>query len=101
MTLKIEIEVSEDNEATSFPWWCIVDPRQNFNTNDDGVHAVAHMITGPFFSRDSAESHLKNRRYAFGKNPHVYCMSGYWSSEYKNAISVAEKMEGRKMGEAQ
>jgi hypothetical protein len=90
--MKIEIEVSTDNEGTDSPWWAIVDPRQNFRVDDQAVHAVAGMITGPFFSRESAQAHLDSARNHFGKNPQVYCLSGCYSPEYWSACKNGEKM---------
>lgn len=84
--MKIELEVSEENESTAEPWWVILDPRQMFRLN---VHELASMITGPFFSRESAESFLKRTRYNFGKHAKVYCHSGYCSDEYKTACRKA------------
>ena len=87
--MKIELEISEKNEGTSDPWWIIIDPKQNFNTDDNGLYAIAGMITGPFFSRESAQEFLDRTRYNFSKNAHVYCHSGYYSDEYKEAIRKA------------
>lgn len=90
--MKIELEVSEDNEGTSEPWWLIVDPRQSLKV--DATY-IADMITGPFFSRVSAENHLTNRRYAFGKHAIVWCASGCWSFEYKEAVGKAKARKDR------
>ena len=87
--MKIEIELSELNEGTESPWWIIIDPRQNFEVDDQGVCSIAHMITGPFFSRKEAEDFLSKTRYNFGKHPVVWCHSGYYSEQYKNAIRKA------------
>lgn len=85
--MKIEINVDTDNhEGTSYPWWIIIDPRQNFNVDEDGVYNIAHMITGPFFSRKEAQSFLDSKRYNFSKNAKVYCHSGYSSIQYKKAL---------------
>jgi hypothetical protein len=81
--MKIEIEVSNENEGTESPYWLILDPDQNMFCD---IHQLAAQITGPFFSRESAQQHLTNRRYAFSKRAKVYCHSGYWSNEYKNAL---------------
>ncbi len=90
--MKVTIDVDLDNpEATESPWWSIIDPTQNFYVNEEGVHMVANMITGPFFSRKKAQNHLSVRRYAFSKNAKVYCHSGYWSNEYKNACREATR----------
>lgn len=97
--MKIEIEVSEENEATRSPWWAIIDPRQNFEVGNQGLHNIAGMFTGPFFSRHTAEKFLRQTRYNFGKHAAVFCMSGHHSCEYDNAIRDAEKREGRRMGD--
>jgi hypothetical protein len=84
--MKIELEVSDDNEAAANPYWLVLDPAQNMS---GCVHRLASQITGPFFSRESAEKYLKNRRYAYGKRAVVYCLSGYRSFEYKEACAIA------------
>ena len=81
-----KIKLSGDNEGTSYPFWIIIDPQQNFVVNNQGLHNVASMITGVFFSRKSAQSHLDARRYNFSKNAKVYCHSGYYSYEWREAI---------------
>lgn len=88
--MKITIEASEKNEGTAEPWWMIIDPRQSLRTDEDACYTIANMITGPFFSREEAQNHLNNRRYAFGKNAVVFCHSGCWTTEYKNAYREAE-----------
>ena len=86
ITLQVDLE---HPEATDSPYWLIIDPSQNFRTDGSGVHAIASMITGPFFSRVVAESHLSHRKYAFSRNARVYCLSGYPSSQYKSACREA------------
>lgn len=86
--MKIEIEVSDKNEGTDSPYWVIIDPKQNMSADAD---CVASMITGVFFSRESAQKHLDGRRYAFSKRAVVYCLSGYWSREYKNCFSKSSQ----------
>ena len=83
--------VSTENEGTAAPWWLIIDPKQNFRTNIDGCHAIAHMISGPFFSREAAQRYLDNKRYNFGSNAIVYCHSGHYSHEYTEAYKKAFK----------
>jgi len=78
--MKIEIEVSESNEGTSAPYWLILDPTQNMRLD---INHLARMITGPFFSREEAEDQLSRRRYDYSKRASVYCMSGYYSGQYK------------------
>jgi len=92
---------SADNEGTESPYWLIIDPSAvtDFLSWRDGretIYAsldkeniariadqIPNCITGPYFSRSDAESHLKARRYAFSKKAYVYCHSGYWSHKYK------------------
>ncbi len=85
--MKIELEVSEENEGTESPYWLILDPKQNMDCNID---MLAAQITGPFFSREEAQAHLDARRHAFSKRAHVYCHSGYWSRQYKEAFRKAK-----------
>ena len=80
--MKIEIEVSELNEATSAPWWSIIDPRQNLKCNEEGIYNIASMVTGPFFSREEAESVLRRTRYNYGPGARVYCHSGCHTIQY-------------------
>lgn len=81
--MKITLEVSEKNEGTESPWWAIINPTFGTTGNPE---RVAQCITGPFFSREAAQNHLEARSYAFSKKAIVYCFSGYWSNQYKNAI---------------
>jgi hypothetical protein len=81
--MKIEIEISEENESTAEPYWLILDPNQNMRID---INILASQITGPFFSREEAEAELSSRRYAYGKKAKVYCMSGYNSRQYKRKI---------------
>lgn len=77
----VNVLKSSDSEATESPYWLILDPGQNMSCD---IHVLASQITGPFFCRVDAENRLKNRRYAFSKRAKVYCMSGYWSTKYKD-----------------
>lgn len=86
--MKLTLEVSEENEGTSFPWWVIVDPRQNM---DCDYHAIAAMVTGPFFSREEAEAQLKATRYNYSKRAVVYCKSGCYSRQYQDKMREASK----------
>lgn len=86
--MKITVEVSELNESTSYPWWTIIDPDQMMSP---GCHKVASMITGPFFSRKSAEEFLSRTRYNFSKRAVVYCHSGCYSDEYIKSMKEASK----------
>ncbi len=84
--MKVEIEISEECEGTSSPWWSIINPSQNFKTNEEGIYAIASMITGPFFSREEATRELKNRRYDYSEHAVVFCHSGYHSGQYSQKV---------------
>lgn len=87
--MKIEIEVSEENEGTASPWWMIIDPKQMMKPE---VNTVAMgMITGPFFSREEAQCVLDARRYNFGKHALVWCHSGCDTIQYDKKYKEAEK----------
>ena len=88
--MKIELEVSYANEGTYAPWWMIIDPMQNFKTDSEAVHAIAAMITGPFFSREEAEAVLAATRYRFGKGACVYCASGHATLQYRDEMKKRE-----------
>jgi len=80
------IKISENHESTRAPFWIIIDPKQNFKTDEDGAYNVAGMITGVFFSRESATYFLKATRYNFSRNAVVYCASGVYSQEWIDAV---------------
>lgn len=87
-TAKITLEVSLDNEGTSAPWWLILDPKQNMGCN---LMAAAMQITGPFFSRESAQKVLDRSRHHYSKRAVVWCHSGCYTNEYAAAYQNAEK----------
>ena len=102
--MKIELEISEKNEATDSPWWFLVDPQPLLNTMegiadhgevpsaDDIINTIAmSSIEGPFFSREKAEEYLNRRKYAYSVETIVWCGSGYHSDQYKNAIRVGRE----------
>jgi hypothetical protein len=84
--MKIEIEISEKNEATRAPYWIIVDPRQNFSVDDRGMSNVANMITGLFFSREEAKNYLERNYYHFTKHAKVYCHSSVQDCQYGEKV---------------
>ncbi|MFH1614895.1 MAG: hypothetical protein ABIG61_07415 [Planctomycetota bacterium] len=94
--MKITIDVSEENEGTDSPYWLIINPRQNFRVDDQSIHDIASMITGPFFSREAAQLFLNVTRYNFGTNPRVFCASGHPSRQYREAWRKADR---EKLGE--
>lgn len=85
--MELTIEVSDKNEATSSPYWLILDPHQNM---DCDVYRLANMITGPFFSREEADRILKARRHHYSKRAVVFCHSGCYSIQYDSAYRQAE-----------
>lgn len=82
----------EKVESTSWPWWFIVSPGNHirFATKEKFSYAIAMSITGPFFSRESAENHRLSRIYDYGKDSIVWCGSGYHSSDYKKICECGE-----------
>ncbi len=76
----LTVTQSKDVESTSYPIWFIFDPRQMFVVDEPAQ--LAQMVTGPFFSRKSAENTLKNHRYNYGKNAMVWCHSGCYSEDW-------------------
>ena len=86
--MKIEIDVSDKNEGASEPWWVIVDPKQMMKP--DPYHVMIGMITGPFFSREEAQSVLDRRRHNFSSRAVVYCSSGCDTIQYRKVYREAE-----------
>jgi hypothetical protein len=82
--MKIEIEISEENEATAYPYWMIIPPGRNSKE-------IAMMMAGPFFSRQEAQDELDSRRYYYGKKAVVWCLSGNNSRRYRKAIDDVKK----------
>lgn len=93
--MKIELEVSEKNEGTAAPYWLIIDPKQMMKP--DACMVAMGMITGPFFSREAAERQLKHRSYNYSNRAVVWCLSGYYSREYSDAIWLEEKKQEKKV----
>ncbi len=77
-----------DHECTSCPYWLIIDPKQMMSPDP---HQVASMITGPFFSRESAESFLKHNDHRFSKKATVCCRTGIYSRLYEKFYREATK----------
>lgn len=89
--MKIELDVSEENEGTSYPWWMIVDP-----DCAPTLYGIAiGGVTGPFFSRESAQEFLDKTRYNFSSSARVWCASGTYSREWVNACDKAKKVADR------
>lgn len=84
------MKISENNEGTAFPFWIIIDPGQNLRKDNQGLHNIAGMITGVWFSREAAEEYLKNHSYNFGHGARVYCHSGCYSKDW---IELTNKLK--------
>ena len=80
-----------DNEGTAYPFWIIIDPRQNFETKNQGLHNIASMITGIFFSREDAQKFLDRTKYNFSENAKVYCHSGNHSEDWCSLFEKPKK----------
>lgn len=65
-------------ECTEHPWWFIAEPAR-----DRSAESVAQAITGPYFSRESAEHELKTRAYAYSRKAIVWCASGHRSPDWQ------------------
>jgi len=87
--MKIVLDVSDACEATAYPWWLILDPGKMWEGNAEGI---ASMVTGPFFSRESAEAYMKSHQYHYKRHGGysdkavVYCHTGHKSPEYVKAF---------------
>ena len=81
-----------DTEATRAPFWIIIDPRQMMRPD---VYRVASMVSGIFFSRDSAQSYLNANPHHYSKAARVYCHSGHFSYDYRKAWDTAEEGKGK------
>ena len=84
-------------EATAFPWWAIVDPSHAWTDEADNasLHAVAHCITGVFFSREAAQQYLDAKSYSFSEQARVYCLSGHAARGWKEFCDGEAKAEAR------
>ena len=66
------------SEATEHPWWFIAEP-----SRDRSAESVAQAITGPYFSRESAEDQLRRNPHRYSRKAIVWCASGYRSPEWR------------------
>jgi len=78
--IEIEIEISDNVEGTHAPYWLILDPVQNMSLD---IRTLASQITGPFFSREEAETVLKAKSYNYSDRARVYCHSGCYTWQYE------------------
>lgn len=76
-----------DNEGTRAPYWLILDPKQNLSCD---VHILANQISGPFFSRKSAQAYLDSKKHHYSDRAVVYCHSGHFSKKYENLCKELE-----------
>lgn len=99
--MKINLEVSVENESTDSPWWILIDPAtirsmlegvaEHGEIPDDEriLSAIAFSVEGPYFSRKEATDYLSQRKYAYSESAGVWCSSGYRANQYKTAIREA------------
>lgn len=94
MEITIDVDLV-NNETTAEPYWLILDPKQMIKPD---LYVLANMITGPFFSREEATNMLKAKRHHYSDRARVFCHSGYYTMQYKNAVREAEaKMRAEKL----
>jgi hypothetical protein len=72
-------------EAMEFPWWVIIDPDRikGLRDNDGRISGVAGAVIGPFFSRDSAEAHLRAKAHRYSPRALVFGMTGHDSADWR------------------
>ncbi|MFT5453094.1 MAG: hypothetical protein ACI9N9_002595 [Enterobacterales bacterium] len=70
-----------DNEATSCPYWLILDPKQNMTCD---LYNLASQISGPFFSREDATEYMNAKKHHYSSKAKVFCHSGHYSRKYSN-----------------
>ncbi len=58
------------------------------------VGLTASMITGVFFSRETAEEFLQNHKYRYSDRAKVFCFSGHNSMDWKDAINNGRSNNG-------
>lgn len=96
--MKILINVSEKTEATSYPWWIVIDASKIIPCCPDeddecavpsvSWRSVANNVYGPFFSREEAERFIERNKHNLGKDTICYCMSAWdTGGEYVSAIN--------------
>lgn len=98
--MEITLTVSDNVEATSYPWWIVIDadriiPCPPDDDDDNPVPSVswrdvAGAIHGPFFSREEGEAYIKANRHNLGKDPVCYCKSAWMTDVYKQAMDRAK-----------
>jgi hypothetical protein len=94
MTEICETLQAAGNEGTRAPYWLIIDPYRQVMELDDNVAVfqIANMVTGPFFSRETAEAQLNARKKSgFSSRARVFCASGWQSRQYDALCNALEK----------
>lgn len=87
--MKVTIELSDDREGTSSPFWLIIDPHQMMRP--DSAEVAMGMVHGLWFSREEAEEHLKAKRHRYSDRAVVWCLSGHAGVQWDRAVREAEK----------
>lgn len=86
-TLRDLVFQTENNEGTAHPVWFIIDPPGGM------VHPrqLPFCFIGPFFSRESAEKQMMSNKHNLGKNPYVWCDSGYHCPDYRKLLDLLKQ----------
>lgn len=85
--LAMRLRAWTDSEFTEYPLWAIGEMHE-------GIGFV--WVCGPWFDRESAEAFLKAKRYRYGKDAIVYCLSGGQSSNYQDVQEIAKRILAQK-----
>lgn len=72
--------LSGDNEGSRAPYWLILDPSQNMRRD---IFDLASQISGPFFSRKSAQKYMDLCKHHYSDRARVFCHSGHYSRLYE------------------
>jgi len=87
--MRVQIDVSENKEGTSYPWWVIVDLDKFIgleSTSDVSGTITSQAIAGPFFSRDEAETAMRKHAHNYTGRVIILCLSGYRSEQYRKRL---------------
>jgi hypothetical protein len=99
---------SEKKDFTQSPWWVIVDPTrfksrlQTYDMEDAGdiVSLITSCISGPYFSRETAELYLKQVSHHFSKDAIVYCLGARDAYEWEWFAKTCRNLASEQMPEA-
>ena len=75
------LEHGKENDGTQFPYWMVAIKA--------GFHGYVPISSGFWFSRKSAEDHLKAKAHRYPKTAVVYCFSGHDSWHVRELYALA------------